>query len=227
MRTTLWTSTCWPSSQARVTSVNSLSSLRSLKAEVRFVWKSFHCKHSFSSELCGIFFNYWQTDPRTCWLTGVTARRCNRKMCLSRKEWPYGGSMLGDIWELTHLAWHKKMHHLRQTWFCDKMRIHAFEETVSYLLVISTLVEGSWFSRRLSPCLLHFENEALWSTANYWLWFVLPHSQLVLSKWGIAQVGWSGLLWNTVLLSMSVIGTNWLHCWGVEGGQYSMHVHIL
>ena len=62
MRTTLWASTCWPSSQARVTSVNSFSSLRSLKAEVRFSWKSFHCRHSFSSDLWTIFdFSVWLT----------------------------------------------------------------------------------------------------------------------------------------------------------------------
>ena len=40
MRTTLWASICWPSSQARVTSVNSLSR------------KSFHCKKSFSPDIC-------------------------------------------------------------------------------------------------------------------------------------------------------------------------------
>jgi len=48
-RTTLWASTCWPSSQAKVTSVNSLSCLNSPKAELTFSLKSFHCKHSFSS----------------------------------------------------------------------------------------------------------------------------------------------------------------------------------
>ena len=52
MRTTLWASTCWPSSQARVTSVNSLSSLSSPKAELIFRRKSFHCKQSFSSDRC-------------------------------------------------------------------------------------------------------------------------------------------------------------------------------
>ena len=52
MRTTLWASTCWPSSQARVTSVKSLSSFRFPKAVLILSRKLFHCKLSFSSDLC-------------------------------------------------------------------------------------------------------------------------------------------------------------------------------
>ena len=47
--TTLCASICCPSSQARVTSVNSLSSLSSLNEEVIFSLKSFHWRHSFST----------------------------------------------------------------------------------------------------------------------------------------------------------------------------------
>ena len=62
MRTTLWASTCWPSSQARVTSVKSLSSFSFPKAEQILSRKSFHCKNSFSSDLCifTIFAPVWQ-----------------------------------------------------------------------------------------------------------------------------------------------------------------------
>ena len=47
-RMTLWASTCWPSSQARVTSVKSLSPLKSPKEEITLFLKSFHCRQSFS-----------------------------------------------------------------------------------------------------------------------------------------------------------------------------------
>ena len=47
-RITLWASNCLPSSQARVTSAKSLSSLRIPNALVAFSLKSFHCKQSFS-----------------------------------------------------------------------------------------------------------------------------------------------------------------------------------
>ena len=49
-KTVLWTSICWPSSQARVTSAKSLSSRNSLKAIVIFSLKSFHWRQSFSEE---------------------------------------------------------------------------------------------------------------------------------------------------------------------------------
>ena len=45
---TLCASICWPSSQDRVTSVNSLSFLNFPKAELTFFLKSFHCRQSFS-----------------------------------------------------------------------------------------------------------------------------------------------------------------------------------
>ena len=45
---TLCASTCWPSSQARVTSVKSLSCLRLPNAVLTFSWKSFHFRQSFS-----------------------------------------------------------------------------------------------------------------------------------------------------------------------------------
>ena len=47
-KTTLWASSCWPSSKARVTSVNSLSSLSSLNEEVVFSLKSLHSRQTFS-----------------------------------------------------------------------------------------------------------------------------------------------------------------------------------
>ena len=50
-KTVLWTSMFWPSSQARVTSVKSLSSLSALNENVMFSLKSFHWRHSFSEEL--------------------------------------------------------------------------------------------------------------------------------------------------------------------------------
>ena len=48
VKTTLCASTCFPSSQARVTSVNSFSRLKSLKPDKMFSWKSFHFRQSFS-----------------------------------------------------------------------------------------------------------------------------------------------------------------------------------
>ena len=48
VKTTLWAPVCSPSSQAKVTSVNSLSFLSSLKPDNVFSWKSFHFKQSFS-----------------------------------------------------------------------------------------------------------------------------------------------------------------------------------
>ena len=56
-KTTLWASICEPSSQARVTSVKSLSPFRSRKHDVTFCWKSFHFKQSFSS-----IFQFWKDD---------------------------------------------------------------------------------------------------------------------------------------------------------------------
>ena len=47
-KTTLWAPVCSPSSQAKVTSVNSSSLLSSLKLDKMFSWKSFHFKQSFS-----------------------------------------------------------------------------------------------------------------------------------------------------------------------------------
>ena len=46
-RITLWASICWPSSEARVTSANSLSSLRLPNAMFKFSWKSSHLRRSF------------------------------------------------------------------------------------------------------------------------------------------------------------------------------------
>ena len=51
-RITLWASTCFPSSQARVTSVKSSSSLRLPNVFTTFSLKSFHCRHSFSDIVC-------------------------------------------------------------------------------------------------------------------------------------------------------------------------------
>ena len=44
----LCASNCWPSSNARVTSANSLSFRKLSKAELMFSLKSFHCKRSFT-----------------------------------------------------------------------------------------------------------------------------------------------------------------------------------
>ena len=50
-RITLCASTCWPSSQARVTSVKSLSFLNFPKVFLTLSWKSFHWRQSFSDIL--------------------------------------------------------------------------------------------------------------------------------------------------------------------------------
>ena len=62
-KTTLCAPICWPSSQAKVTSVNSLSILSSLKPDKMFSWKSFHFKQSFSelimfTDLVWYLFNF-------------------------------------------------------------------------------------------------------------------------------------------------------------------------
>ena len=54
---TLWTSNCWPSSQARVTSVKSLSSLRSWKAEQTLLLKLLHWRENFSDNGCILKFS--------------------------------------------------------------------------------------------------------------------------------------------------------------------------
>ena len=51
--TTLWASTCWPSSQTRVTSLKSRSSLSFPNAPLIFSWNSFHWRQSFSDILQG------------------------------------------------------------------------------------------------------------------------------------------------------------------------------
>ena len=49
-KTVLWAAICWPSSQARVTSVKSLSFLNSLKKEVVTQIKAIDGGQSFSEE---------------------------------------------------------------------------------------------------------------------------------------------------------------------------------
>ena len=59
---TFCASTSWPSSQARVTSAKSLSSLKFPKAILMLSWKSFHWRQSFSDILNGwdgIYCGYW------------------------------------------------------------------------------------------------------------------------------------------------------------------------
>ena len=48
LRMTLWASISWSSSHTRVTSEKAGSSLKPLKEEVMFCWKSFHFRHNFS-----------------------------------------------------------------------------------------------------------------------------------------------------------------------------------
>ena len=64
---TLWASTCCPSSQTKVTSLKSLSSLKFPNALLILSWKSFHWRHSFSdilnSKICS-------QNKDCCWYLG-------------------------------------------------------------------------------------------------------------------------------------------------------------
>ena len=71
-RIILWASIFWLSSHAKVTYVNSVSSLISLKAETTLFWKSFHWRKYFPSPssiaelLCNLWRlngNYWGWFP--------------------------------------------------------------------------------------------------------------------------------------------------------------------
>ena len=58
---TLWASTCLPSSQTRVTSAKSFSSLRFPNEPMTLSLKSFHCKQSFS-DIMRQWKSQWSTD---------------------------------------------------------------------------------------------------------------------------------------------------------------------
>ena len=69
---TLWVLICVPSSQARVTSAKSWSFLNPPNAELRFSWKSFHLRQSFS-EFC--IFSFTWTD----WVSRRLIQSISRK----------------------------------------------------------------------------------------------------------------------------------------------------
>ena len=74
---TLCASICWPSSHARVTSVNSLSPLRSAKEALMFSLKLFHWRQSFSelnmteSELWFDFVIYHALFILNCYILDI------------------------------------------------------------------------------------------------------------------------------------------------------------
>ena len=71
---TLWASTCFPSSQARVTSAKSASSLRFPNAPMTFSLKSFHCRQSFSDIV-------YQVRGRELLISHFCFPRCRTFLC--------------------------------------------------------------------------------------------------------------------------------------------------
>ena len=108
-----WAVICWPSSQARVKSEKSLSSLEALRADPAFSWKLFHFRQSFSELL--IFRHRRLT---TFWISHLMIISNIKDKSLNNHIYAFNPLLIGcklnvmqmNGWSLQFCKWATRLH---------------------------------------------------------------------------------------------------------------------